>query len=126
MKFSFRSRICAILLAMISLLFTQLALASYVCPAAGGTISASMPGCTGMVDLEQTALCHAHSQDQGSKQSLDQPQLPHVVAFIAANLLRVLVAFDFSFSEQALAAAQQPELSPLMPDIAVLHCCLRI
>ena len=87
MKLSFSTRIIAVVLAIASMLCMQFALATYVCPGMtqSGTMmmanSIDMPGCDGM-DMEQEALCHAHAQDQSSKQTLDKTDLPPVTPFI--------------------------------------------
>jgi multidrug efflux pump subunit AcrB len=62
----------AALIALFSFAFMQLAVAAYACPASAAEEAprlvatagehAGMPGCEGMVDLEQAALCHSHSQ----------------------------------------------------------------
>jgi hypothetical protein len=133
MKLSFSTRIFAVVLAISSMLFMQLALAAYVCPGtspSGATMIASsanmeMPGCDGM-DMEQVALCHAHAQDQGSKQTLDKADLPAVTPFIASQLIQTLVpALIFSPAHYSAYAIQYPSHSPA-PPLAILHCCFRI
>jgi hypothetical protein len=84
-----------------------------------------MPGCDGM-DIEQIALCHAHAQDQSSKQTLDKADLPPVAPFIASQLIQnLLPATAFSPSNFAAYLAQYPAHSTA-PPIAILHCCFRI
>jgi hypothetical protein len=131
MKFSYRARICAILLAIFSMLFMQMALASYACPSlpsgAGSALAAAtaMPGCDSM-DMEQPALCHAHSQDQANKQSLDKPASPQVHAFVASTLVQTVLPLDFSLLQHQPSVANALSVSSLAPDIAILHCCFRI
>jgi hypothetical protein len=131
MRFSYQAKICAVLLAMFSMLFMQVALASYVCPGlpylalSAPVVSAAMPDCDGM-DTDQPVLCQAHSQDQGSKQSLDKPQAPQVHAFVAAAMVQTVLSLDFSLLPyQPRAANELAVLSPA-PDIAILHCCFRL
>lgn len=131
MKPSFFTRLIAVALAISSTLFMQLALAAYVCPGmsqGGGMMmasSADMPGCDGM-DMEQAALCHAHAQDQGSKQTLDKADLPAVTPFIASQLVQTLVPVSvFSPSQYSAYAVQYPAHSAA-PPLAILHCCFRI
>lgn len=133
MKLSFATRIIAIVLAISSMLCMQLALAAYVCPGmaqSGGMKMASntsmeMPGCDGM-DAEQTALCHAHAQDQSSKQTLDKADLPPVAPFIASQLVQALVpASVFLPSLYSTYLIQYPAHSAA-PPLAILHCCFRI
>lgn len=127
-------RAIAALIALFSMLFMQLAVASYACPnmrAAhpGAAVAMSMsshgmsPDCTGM-DMEQPSLCHAH--DQVGNQSLDKPQVPLVQPFVPAELVQAVLSF---------AAAPPPDLSqprPLYltratdPPLSIRHCCFRI
>ena len=133
MKLSFSTRIIAVVLAISSMLCMQFALAAYVCPgmASNSAImmatngSADMPGCDGM-DMAQAALCHAHSQDQSSKQTLDKTDLPPVTPFIASQLVLTLVPVEVLSRSQTLAyTLQYPSHSPA-PPIVLLHCCWRI
>ncbi len=131
MRFSYQVKICAVLLAMFSMLFMQVALASYVCPGlpslalSAPAASAVMPDCDGM-DMDQPVLCHAHAQDQGSKQSLDKPQVPQVHAFVAAAMVQSVLPLDFSLLPTQPRAANELAVVSLAPDIALLHCCFRL
>lgn len=131
-----RFRLFTVCIALFSILSMQCAMASYVCPgmSMGTNIamttmledidSSSMPGCDGM-DKNQPSLCHAHAQDQQSKQSLDKPQIPDVQPFIAVGLVLALYAIDFD----VLLAPAQPESRILArstaPPIAIVNCCFR-
>ncbi|MBR7784777.1 hypothetical protein KDM89_21835, partial [Undibacterium sp. LFS511W] len=78
MKLSHPSRVVAAFVALFSMLFMQLAVASYACPGLamrGGDDMSAMPAvvamptmtdCEGM-DQVQPVLCHAHAQDQQGK-----------------------------------------------------------
>ncbi len=133
MKLSRPSRFIAACIALLSMLFMQLAVAGYACPglkidlvSKSVTMSAdagSMPGCAGM-DTEQPSLCHA--LDQTVSQSLDRPELPQVQPFIAVALP---LAFD----------ARPPAYSPIAalpdsflltritaPPLSIRNCCFRI
>jgi len=73
-------RLTTLLLMVMSLLFSQLALANYVCPAqADAAVMAQMMAsgtpCTGMDDV-QPALCHQHGT--GAAQSFEAVKLPTV------------------------------------------------
>ena len=132
MKPLFSSRIIAVVLALFSMLFMQLALAAYVCPGTqsreallASMSNMEMPGCDGM-DTEQAALCHAHAHDQGDNQTLDKADLPSVTPFIASQLLQTLApAADFSSAIFSRYSTQFPAHSAA-PPIAILHCCFRI
>lgn len=129
MKPSRPTRLIAVVLALTSMLCMQLALAAYVCPAQSGAMmmasNSDMPGCDGM-DMEQSALCHAHAQDQSSKQTLDKADLPPVAPFIASQLVQALLPVAvFSPSHYSSYATQYPAHSAA-PPLAILHCCFRI
>lgn len=127
-----RTRLSTALIALISLLFMQLALANYVCPGAAKKIAvvaamaeAGMP-CAGAgsitMDDAQPNLCQAHCQ--ADPQSADTYQLPSVVAIDA-----VLAVFPPSLSVPVLLGA--PLQAPLLrrstvPALAVRNCCFRI
>ena len=133
MKLSCKSRAAATLFVLISLLFSQVALAWYQCPgddvaAVGATVSTSsdagrtMPGCEGM-DMDQSALCHAHAQS--GTQSLDKPHAPAAQPYIAAVLAVVLP--DESRREPLSIAPDARLLTrDVAPTIAVRNCCFRI
>lgn len=73
-------RLTTALFVVLSLLFSQLAMASYVCPQQAGvaTMAAMMEAgqpCKGM-DKQQPALCHAHAADPGK--TFEAVKLPTV------------------------------------------------
>jgi hypothetical protein len=73
-------RLTTTLLVVVSLLFSQLALANYVCPgqadaAAMARVMASGAPCTGMDDV-QPLLCHQYGS--GAAQSFEAVKLPAV------------------------------------------------
>jgi hypothetical protein len=120
-------RVLAAWLALVAVLFAQLAVASYACPymAAPAQMTAPMEGgCDGMpMDADQPALCHAHGQ-QGD-QSLDKP----LVAFPQPALLQGL-ATEW-VADSAIDPGSSGELPSLLarapaPPVALRHCCLRI
>ncbi len=125
-------RLITVLFAMVSLLFMQLAVASYVCPASGSKVSeaaamaeAGMPCAESMaftMDDQQPNLCHAHCQ--AGQQSADKYQVPSVV-FIGG------LPADFSlqiampvFSEAPLQASHLQR--PTSPPVAIRNCCFRL
>lgn len=137
MKPSRPSRFIATLVAAFSMLFMQLAVASYVCPgmapANGGTAAATsaavrhvaMIGCEGM-DTDQPALCHAHAQGETAKQSPDKPELPDVQPFVPAVMVAAWYPAAMPF---AASVTPPPSISlarALAPPIAIRHCCFRI
>jgi hypothetical protein len=115
------TRLAAAVIAVFSLLFTQLALASYVCP--GSVTMADMSHCAGM-DKAQPGLCHASGH--AAHQSLDKPDLPQIPPFHAVGPVLTIIVPD-------LAAHTPPALpaAPLLaraaaPPLAIRHCCFRI
>lgn len=124
---SHQLRLVAVCISLFSLLFTQLAVAAYVCPMT--MAAAGMKDCANMAmpDIEQPSLCHAHAHthDSVSKQALDKPDLPDVQLFVVA-LVWTLHALDVSAIEQ-LSLRSRSVLSDFgAPPIAVRHCCFRI
>lgn len=139
MKLSRPSRVIAALITVVSILFTQYAVASYTCPgmqmgqasepvamqmAAGNQSMQGMSGCEEGMDVEQPSLCHAH--DQVGTQSLDKPQLPYVQPFIAAAL--TLVLRNIEIADNSIA---KPPVSFLLtrttaPPLSLRNCCFRI
>ncbi len=134
-KLSRPHRLFTALIVLFSMLFMQLAVASYVCPGhmTGSEIpalsrdigSVAMVDCAGM-DKEQPALCHAHADDPYAKQSLDKPQMPNVQPFVVAGLTLTLQVMDIAGLQQE----HQPQSSYLArssaPPIAIRNCCFRI
>ncbi|MFZ6647802.1 hypothetical protein ACO0LO_18910 [Undibacterium sp. TJN25] len=148
MKLSRPSRLVAAFIALFSMLFMQLAVASYACPGmtAGGahagasasvhataavatmaatTDMAGMMNCDGM-DMEQPTLCHAYAQDSFSKQSLDKPQLPDVQPFLTAGLVLALNIVDTARLPQSSWLPSSTLARSTAPPIAIRNCCFRI
>lgn len=134
MKTSRQFRFLAALIVLFSMLFTQLAVASYACPnmrsgPAGGTgamaatASAEMPGCTGM-DKEQPSLCHA--LDQVGKQSLDKPGVPHVESFIPGSMLQAIIFIDAIYRPQPSQPRPKYLTRVTAPPLSIRNCCFRI
>jgi hypothetical protein len=130
MKISRPSRIIAAIITIFSLLFTQLAVASYACPgmntanpAASATNVVKMADCANM-DKDQPGLCHSHCE--AGSQAADTPHAPLVQPFVAAQLTVVLNEAESVFPSHAL----QPEGVLLQrstaPPLAIRNCCFRI
>lgn len=106
-------RLATALVAVLALLFSQLALASYVCPQQADTeaMAAMMQTgqpCEGM-DSQQPALCHQHAAD--SAQTFEALKLP--VAGVPA-ILRVveLPPTPDGADARAVAPAAVPQVRP--------------
>ena len=125
----------AAVIALISMLFMQLAVAAYACPqlkvesqGAQGQIMKIAHGhdmpCCQKPDPEQPALCHAHG-DVG-KQSLDKPDLPSVPPFNAVGLaipLFPVAPFDVPASAPVNGVGLARTTAP---PLAIRNCCFRI
>ena len=127
-----RRRLITVLLALVSLLFMQLAVAGYVCPGSESKIAeaaamaeAGMPCAESMplsMDDQQPTLCHAHCQ--AGQQSADKYQSPAPIAlgaFPADFSLQVAIPI---FSEAPL---QAPHLQrTTAPPVSIRNCCFRL
>ncbi|ALK99684.2 hypothetical protein AM586_17605 [Massilia sp. WG5] len=119
---------------LFSILFMQLAVSAYACPAFNlghddqltssmQAKPADMSSCHD-VDMEQPSLCHASHQTD--KQSLDKPATPPLSPFVA-------VGYGLPISLITLTY-QRPLGSPIpafltyatAPPIAIRNCCFRI
>lgn len=93
-------RLGTTVLVVLSLLFSQLALANYLCPAAAADAEAVMemaPGqpCGGMAsDPDQAVLCHHHCTD--APQSFDALKLPAVSLPAIVQVLIVPLVVDLA------------------------------
>lgn len=125
-------RLATTLLVLFSLLFSQLALASYACPGFASKIAAmpDMPGAQmpsgepcemGMAsggavgqDPEQPVLCHQHcsdapqSPDKGEVPSLGMPAVVQVL--VVPPVLDASVSASFAFAQ---AVRERPPPEPL-------------
>lgn len=136
MKMTRPLRFLTALIALLGMLFAQLAVAGYACPAHQAGIATesvmvlasvgnqAMPGCEQM-DSDQPSLCHAHAQ--GASQSLDKPELPNLLPFSAAAL--TLVVLHITVPD--VSVGNLPRSSPLLarvtaPPLSIRNCCFRI
>lgn len=106
-------------LVVLSLLFSQLALASYVCPREAEAASvapmamAAGESCEGM-DAAQPVLCHQHAADMSlsfEPVKLATPSLPAIVQVLLVPL--VLVAQGQALPRQARPEWQHPPPDPV-------------
>jgi hypothetical protein len=130
MRYPRRIRLLSAAVALLSLLFMQLALAAYVCPNLMPAQTAPMLDSSGqpMVDCPETdrqspTLCHADTHKVTP--SLDKPDTPSVMPFVAAGFALPLWWPD----DQASIPNPPPVLlhaSGTSPPIAIRHCCFRL
>ncbi|KQU87650.1 hypothetical protein ASC78_26015 [Variovorax sp. Root318D1] len=106
------------LFVILSLLFSQLALASYVCPGVPDTNSmaemmAAGAPCEGM-DMAQPVLCFQHAADMSlsfEPVKLTTPSLPAIVQVVVMPL--VLVSDGHALPQQAVPERQHPPPDPV-------------
>jgi hypothetical protein len=126
-----RHRIVTVLLALASLLFMQLAMASYSCEArldeVGKTVvvasmtQTDMP-CDEVMNDDHSNLCHAHCK--ADPQTVDKYQAPALPS-------RADLANDFSLPVDTPAPVGALLQAPLLrrttaPPLSVRNCCFRI
>ena len=130
MKLSSTSRFVAACLTLFSLLFMQLAVAAYACPAMPQNAIASLSGVSAnplchQVDQDQPTLCRVHASDTANKSSLDKPDVPDVPAFIPVQMAQTI-----AIQHIAMATRNWPVRSRTLPSHAppatILHCCFQI
>lgn len=120
------TRKLAAVLTLIGLLFAQMVVSAYACPAMApdqvvASVDDSMPPCHKSADADR-GLCLAHCQD-GQKISGDHTALHSAATFVAAFTITLLPA-----SAEALPAA--PISADLFratsPPASIRNCCFRI
>jgi hypothetical protein len=133
MRPSRSTRFVAAVIAVISLLFTQLAMASYACPgattparmtvAAADNGMAGMDHCAGM-DKAQPTLCKAHNHVD--PQSLNKPDMPSVLPFLVIGPVLSVVLLDVGTAPPGVMTAMPSLSHATEPTMAIRHCCFRI
>jgi len=116
------SRCKTAVLVVVSLFFSQMALANYLCPAQlparsmGSMQMAPGAPCDGM-DIAQPALCYQHAADSGQVVQPAQvvtPSLPAIVQVLFAPM--VLRALDAVPIPRASSAEARPPPDPIFLD----------
>lgn len=133
------SRLVAAAITLFSILFMQLAVAAYACPALSvehesavpstfARMSAyappdEMPACHEM-DPVQPSLCDAYHQPDS--QSLDKPGVPPVQPFLAVGFGLSLLPLDVAYRPDSTPANSPFLTRTTAPPLAIRHCCFRI
>lgn len=129
------SRLVAAAITLFSILFMQLAVAAYACPALSvqhesevARMSAyappdEMPACDEM-DPVQPSLCDAYHQPDS--QSLDKPGAPPVQPFLAIGFGLPLLPLDVAYQPDSTSANRPFLTRTTSPPLAIRHCCFRI
>jgi hypothetical protein len=127
MKLSRKHRILTTLVALFGMLFMQLAVASYHCPALQPPTATAqgitLPDCH-QPQAANAALCHAHCHD--SQPSPDKTEMP---AVSPAALIGSVLASAIEPVEPGPSPAVEPASMlqrSTAPPLAIRHCCLRI
>lgn len=130
MRYPRRIRLVSAIVALLSLLFMQVALAAYACPNLISAQSAPMLDSFGqpMVDCPETdkqspALCYADTHKQTP--SLDKPDTPSVMPFVATGFALPLLSLEDSAS-MPIPPLVFRHASGTSPPIAIRHCCFRL
>lgn len=117
MSHRFLNRLTTTFFVVLSLLFSQLALANYVCPgqadaAAMAEMMAAGEPCEGM-DQAQPVLCHQHSA--GAAQSFEAVKLPVASLPMVVQVLVLPLVLD-AVEAETLPATSAREARPPPPD----------
>lgn len=120
-------RLTATFFVVLSLLFSQLALAKYVCPAqtsvaAMGQMMASGMPCEGM-DRDQPALCAEHSSS--APQSLETVKVPALSEPMIVQVIELPFLLD-AVAARAVPWAATPEAQPPPDPIFLSTLRLRV
>jgi hypothetical protein len=118
-------RLTTTLVVVLSLLFSQLALANYVCPgqadaSAMAEMMAAGEPCDGM-DQAQPVLCHQHSA--GAAQSFEAVKVPTASQPMVLQVLVMPLILD-AVEAETLRATSAPEARP--PPDPILLSTLRL
>lgn len=136
MRLTRRNRTLTALLALISLLFMQLAVAAHACQVAQPVVmqaalhvaAADMPGCammdSGKSDGQAASLCHEHCAPAG--QSLDRTPAPDVTPFFPLLLPQCVERIADSALPSPPHHTDAAPAERGAPSLAVRHCCFRI
>ena len=133
------SRLVAATIALFSILFMQLAVAAYACPALsvehGSAVASTlartsayappdeMPACHEM-DPVQPSLCDAYHQ--ADSQSLDKPTVPPLAPFLAVGFGLPLMSLDVAYRPDSTFGDPPFLTRTTSPPLAIRHCCFRI
>jgi hypothetical protein len=117
-------RVLAALIALVSLLFMQLAVAASACPMQTQEKPMAMAMADCHMERMSPSLCQAHAE--AGKQSLDKAPTPSVQPFVPAAVLVEVAGLDLLTPPSRGIFASSVPSSGASPPIAILHCCFRI
>jgi hypothetical protein len=132
MKISRSTRLLTAIVALLSMLYMQLAVASYVCPGVpagsqdgSASAQADMPNCQGM-DPGQPQLCDLHAHGEPAKQPLDKSPAADVPPFVPSALILELQHFDAGLNSDTPSYRPIALARTTAPPVAIRNCCFRI
>lgn len=130
MSYPRRIRLKSAIVALLSLLFMQVALAAYACPNLIPAQNIPMLDSSGQLmtdcpeaDKQSPALCHADAHKQVP--SLEKPNTPSVMPFVPTGF-----ALPLLWPEETDSIPSPPSVflhaSGTSPPITIRHCCFRL
>jgi hypothetical protein len=133
MKISRPSRFILAAITLFSILFMQLAVASYACPSlstsqgeqlmSSAMADGDMVACQDM-DPVQPSLCHAYGQS--GDQSLDKPAVPPLQPFLAVGVGLLVTPREIA-NPVSFGLPNSTFLThATAPPVAIRNCCFRI
>jgi hypothetical protein len=111
-----------------AMLFAQLAVSAYACPAISAAVesaqAAHTPPCHGSVsnDSDQPALCQAHCQD--GQQNVNDLQPFALAAFVPAFIVTIIDSAAQMLEQ--VRPASPSLLHSTSPPLSIRNCCFRI
>jgi hypothetical protein len=125
MKLSRPSRFVAAAITLFCILFMQLAVASYACPALSvDHPSQTMSAACHDMDPVEPSLCHAYGQ--AGNQSLDKPAVPPLQPFMAVGFGLPVSPLDLTYPPAFTLPATTFLTHATAPPLAIRNCCFRI
>lgn len=123
MKLSRRSRLVTAFVTLCCLLFAQLAVAAYACPALDAAPAAAMAAPCANMDMQQPGLCKAHCE--AAQQTVDAYAPLHISPFVAAALAVIMPELP---DAAPLAAAHDSNClsHSTAPPHSIRNCCFRL
>lgn len=129
MRYPRRIRFFAALVTLVSLLFTQVALAGYDCPQLAAKVGQALSthdavrgDCCVQHDKQSPNLCDAHGRAHA--QSPDLSPQPLITPFVPAALFVALSQLDVPQPPSRAAPAAFLDAAGSSPPIPILHCRL--
>ena len=123
MKLSRRSRLVAAFVTLCCLLFTQLAVAAYACPALDKAPAAAIASPCANMDMQQPGLCKAHCE--AGQQTVDANSPLHITPFVPAAL--AVVGLELPAAAPNFVSHDSNCLNhSTAPPLSIRNCCFRL